>query len=86
MRKASAAGSALHTGPNWVNLASATSPSISAQGLHVKPTAGLSNATKSLRVDGYVFVGTGKQSLAPIKSEILSILYMLTLLMSLQSR
>ena len=35
--------------------------------MHIKPTAGLSNATKSLRIDGFVFVGTSKQSSGAIR-------------------
>lgn len=57
----------MHTGPDWVGLATATSPSFAARGLHIKPTTGLSNATKSTRIDGFVFVGTGKQSSGPIR-------------------
>ncbi|KAL6721369.1 hypothetical protein ACLMJK_000472 [Lecanora helva] len=60
----------LPTGPDWVSLAKATSASISARGLHIKPTAGLSSATKSTRIDGFVFVGNSKQTSAPIKVKI----------------
>ena len=67
VRQASATAPGLHTGPNWASLAGATSASISARGLHIKPTAGLSSATKSTRIDGFVFVGNSKQSSGPIK-------------------
>ena len=31
--------------------------SIVAKGMHIKPTVGLTNATKSIRLDGFTFVG-----------------------------
>ena len=31
--------------------------SIVAKGMHIKPTVGLINATKSIRLDGFTFVG-----------------------------
>jgi hypothetical protein len=36
--------------------------------MHIKPTAGLSNATKSTRVDGFTFVGNGNLASSGTKS------------------
>ena len=44
---------------DWIGLTSATAESIYTKGLRIKPTAALSNATKSTRVDGFTFVGSG---------------------------
>ena len=55
------------SGVDWVGLSNATSMSIYAKGLHIKPTTGLQNATKSSRINGFVFVGTNSFATSTIK-------------------
>ena len=63
---------------DWIGLSTATAESIYTKGLRIKPTAALSNATKSTRVDGFTFVGSGILASSATKgktSETTSILY-----------
>ena len=67
MRRASATGPIPLTPQDWVALAAATSESIVSKGLHMKPTAALQAATKSLRIDGFTFVGGSNLALGSSK-------------------
>lgn len=60
IRRASVQGVPAPNHQEWVNLVSATPPStIFLEGLHIRPTAKLSTATKSTHWNGFTFVGTG---------------------------
>ena len=60
IRRASVPGVPAPNHQEWANLISATPPStIFLEGLHIRPTAKLSTATKSTHLNGFTFVGSG---------------------------
>ena len=59
MRRPSNTEAAPFNQQDWITLASAMPESIVAKGMHIKPTVGLIHATKSIRLDGFTFVGNG---------------------------
>ena len=69
VRRASNPETAPFNQQDWIGLANAIAESIYTKGLRIKPTAALSNATKSTRVDGFTFVGNGDLASSAIKGK-----------------